>query len=92
MQPAVARYTTMRDALAKTGRAIYYSICNWGEEETYKWARDIGNSWRTTKDIEKSWASMRENFKWNAQHPEIAGPGGWNDPDMLEIGNDALTL
>lgn len=34
---------------------------------------------------------MRENFKWNAQHPEVAGPGAWNDPDMLEIGNGVLT-
>eukprot|EP00347_Sterkiella_histriomuscorum_P019726 403340526 len=91
MVPAVQRYTAMRDALQKTGRQIYYSICNWGEEETWKWAKDIGNSWRTTNDIQNKWASMRENFKWNAQHPEIAGPGGWNDPDMLEIGNGGLT-
>lgn len=81
----------MRDSLQKTGRQIYYSICNWGEEETWKWAKDVGNSWRTTNDISNKWSSMRENFKWNAQHPEVAGPGAWNDPDMLEIGNGVLT-
>ena len=81
----------MRDALTKTGRDIYYSICNWGTEETWKWAKDIGNSWRTTNDIRKDFASMRFNFQMNAQHPEIAGPGGWNDPDMLEIGNGGMT-
>lgn len=66
MVPAVKRYTDMRDALAKTGRKIYYSICNWGEEETWKWGKELGNSWRTTGDISNNFNSMRENFKWNA--------------------------
>lgn len=92
MRPAVDRYTKMRDALANTGRPIYYSICNWGHDETWKWARDIGNSWRTTTDIINEWGSIKANFIQNAFHPEIAGPGGWNDPDMLEIGNGGLTL
>lgn len=82
----------MRDALAKQSRKIYYSICNWGEEDTWKWARDLGNSWRTTGDISNKWSSARVNYLSNAQHPEIAGPGGWNDPDMLEIGNGGLNL
>jgi len=56
----------MRDALNKTGRPIYYSICNWGTEETWKWAKDIGNSWRTTDDIKNNWASMKANFMINA--------------------------
>ena len=46
--PGTERYAAMRDALAATGRPIFYSLCNWGEEESWRWARDIGNSWRTT--------------------------------------------
>lgn len=50
--PALQRYPVMRDALNKTtsvtGRPIFYSICNWGEEDTIAWAADVGNSWRTT--------------------------------------------
>ena len=66
MVPAIDRYTTMRESLKKTGRAIYYSICNWGEQETFKWAADVGNSWRTTGDIQNKWSSMRENYLKNA--------------------------
>lgn len=82
----------MRDALAKTGRPIFYSICNWGNENTVDWAPEVGNSWRTTVDIADFWSSIERNFRINANRPEIAGPGGWNDPDMLEIGNGGLTL
>jgi len=56
----------MRDALLKQDRKIYYSICNWGEEDTWKWAKDIGNSWRTTGDISNKWSSARVNFHSNA--------------------------
>lgn len=66
MQPATVRYPAMRDALKKTGRPIYYSICNWGTEETYLWAKDTGNSWRSTDDIGNSFASMKANFIRNA--------------------------
>ena len=48
----------MREALKKSGKKIFYSICNWGEEEVYKWGKDVGNSWRTTKDIKDNWKSM----------------------------------
>ena len=81
----------MRDALNKTGHPIFYSICNWGYEETVKWGPETGNSWRTTMDIKGMWASIQYNFRVNAYHPEIASPGSWNDPDMLEIGNNFLT-
>lgn len=90
--PSPRRYEWMRDALNKTGRPIFYSICNWGSEETWKWAADLGNSWRTTGDISGNWPSLAANFRQNAEHPEIAGPGAWNDPDMLEIGNGWLNL
>lgn len=89
--PAIERYTRMHDALMKTGRDIFYSICNWGMESTYQWAPKIGNSWRTTMDIKDLWASIQYNFKQNDLVYEAAGPSGWNDPDMLEIGNGGLT-
>lgn len=90
--PALVRYPAMRDALNKTGRPMFYSICNWGNEETVNWGPETGNSWRTTMDIKAIWPSIQYNFRINSLHPEIAGPGAWNDPDMLEIGNDWLTL
>lgn len=56
--PATVRYPAMRDALNKTGHPIFYSICNWGYEETVKWGPETGNSWRTTMDIKGMWASI----------------------------------
>lgn len=96
--PALTRYPAMRNALLSTGRDIFYSLCNWGEEETWQWAPATGNSWRTTPDIANNWASVEANFRQNLVHFERAGPGGWNDPDMLEVGvhdgqgNYGLTL
>jgi len=82
----------MRDALNKTGRQIFYSICSWGTDKVWEWGNVTGNSWRTTMDIQNSWTSIYINFNENQEHPESAGPGGWNDPDMLEVGNGGLTL
>jgi alpha-galactosidase len=82
----------MRDALNKTGRPIFYSVCNWGLENTTEWGPRTGNSWRTTMDIKGIWPSIQYNFINNEQSSKIAGPGGWNDPDMLEIGNGWLSL
>lgn len=76
----------MRDALNKTGRPIFYSICNWGEEDTASWGPKTGNSWRTTGDIDDSFFSMWKNFMLNQVSNKAAAPGGWNDPDMLEVG------
>ena len=56
--PARERYPAMRDALLKTGRDIFYSVCNWGFEETWKWGPETGNSWRTTMDIKANWYSI----------------------------------
>jgi alpha-galactosidase len=89
---AEVRYPAMRDALLATGRPIFYSICNWGEEETWKWAPTTGNSWRTTQDIFDGWSSIEYNFKKSQEHFEVSGPGGWNDPDMLEVGNGGMTI
>ncbi|MFJ1613283.1 MULTISPECIES: NPCBM/NEW2 domain-containing protein [unclassified Streptomyces] len=88
---AKERYTTMRDALAATGRPIVYSICEWGENKPWEWAGELGNLWRTTGDINDSWGSMLSIMKQNLPLAAAAGPGHWNDPDMLEVGNGGMT-
>lgn len=90
--PGQLRYPAMRDALNKTGRPIYYSLCSWGTDQVWQWGNQTGNSWRTTGDIVDNWASVVHNYKINDMHPESAGPGSWNDPDMLEVGNGGLSL
>ncbi|MCL8009894.1 NPCBM/NEW2 domain-containing protein [Streptomyces sp. AS02] len=89
------RYTTMRDALRaasrKTGRPIVYSICEWGENKPWEWASDVGQLWRTTGDISDNWGSMLSILKRNLPLAPYAGPGRWNDPDMLEVGNGGMT-
>jgi alpha-galactosidase len=86
------RYQRMHDALNDTGHPLFFSMCEWGQEDPATWAMPVGNSWRTTGDINPSWRSITTlldaNDKWHA----YAGPGGWNDPDMLEVGNGKLTL
>ena len=84
---AQTRYTAMRDALAATGRPILFSLCNWGQESVWTWGAGVGNSWRTTGDINASFTSMLSNFHANVALASFAGPDGWNDPDMLEVGN-----
>jgi len=89
--PPQTRYPVMRDALNKTGRHILYSMCEWGEDDPATWAGPVGNSWRTTGDISDSWTSMLSNLDKNNMVSAFAGPGGWNDPDMLEVGNGGMT-
>ncbi|KAL9224371.1 hypothetical protein vseg_000408 [Gypsophila vaccaria] len=85
------RYPKMSTALQKYGKEIFFSLCEWGQDDPATWAKGIGNSWRTTGDIQDKWDSMTtiadENDKWAS----YAGPGGWNDPDMLEVGNGGMT-
>ncbi|WP_333769884.1 glycoside hydrolase family 27 protein [Streptomyces sp. IBSBF 2435] len=88
---AQSRYTAMRDALAATGRPILYSLCNWGQDNVWTWGAGVGNSWRTTGDIQASYSSMLSIFHSNVGLASYAGPGHWNDPDMLEVGNGSLT-
>ena len=83
----VEKYTRMGDALNKTGRPIFYSICNWGIDSTWEWAGEVGNSWRTTEDVGPRWSDVIKIFKKNSEHHAHAKPGGWNDPDMLELDN-----
>ena len=77
------RYPRMRDALNMSGRPILFSMCEWGVENPATWAPAVGNSWRTTDDIQDSWESMLRNLDRNDQWWEAAGAGGWNDPDMV---------
>ncbi|KAK8955181.1 hypothetical protein KSP40_PGU001557 [Platanthera guangdongensis] len=84
------RYPPMRDALNSTGRAIFYSICEWGVDDPALWADKVGNSWRTTDDITDTWESMTAIADINDKWASYAGPGGWNDPDMLEVGNGGM--
>jgi alpha-galactosidase len=90
-QSAQERYTKMRDALLATGRPILFSICEWGSNAPWDWAQPVGNSWRTTGDISDSWGSMLGIFKANVGLAVNAQRGGWNDPDMLEVGNGGMT-
>lgn len=88
---APAQYAKFRDALARSGRPIVFSICEWGYNQPWEWAPKTGNLWRTTEDIEDTWSSMLDNLDQDAQHATVAGPGAWNDPDMLEVGNGGMT-
>jgi len=88
---APTQYAKFRDALAKSGRPIVFSICEWGSNQPWTWGPRTGNLWRTTGDIEDSWASMISRVDLNTQYALAEGPGGWNDPDMLEIGNGGMT-
>ncbi|WP_394613380.1 NPCBM/NEW2 domain-containing protein [Lentzea sp. JNUCC 0626] len=88
---AKLRYTRMRDALDATGREIVFSLCEWGQNKPWEWAKDVGHLWRTTGDISDNWNSMVSIAKRNMELADHAGPGHWNDPDMLEVGNGGMT-
>lgn len=85
------QYALFRDALAATGRPIVLSICTWGEENPWDWGRGTGHLWRTTRDIADRWPVVLQIIRENAVRAYAAGPGGWNDPDMLEVGNGRMT-
>lgn len=80
-------YFVMRDALANVDRDIVYSLCQYGMSKVWEWGAEVGgNLWRTTGDITDTWESMSEiGFDQIANAP-FAGPGHWNDPDMLVTG------
>ena len=98
-QNALASYSIMRDALLKAGRPIVFSICEWGTAKPWLWAKDVGNLWRTTGDIQDCWDCKRDWGGMGVVHildlqdglESHAGPGHWNDPDMLEVGNGGMT-
>ncbi|OZJ01892.1 hypothetical protein BZG36_05037 [Bifiguratus adelaidae] len=90
--PPETRYPVMRDALANSGRQIFFSMCEWGVDNPATWAPAVGNSWRTTGDISDNWGSMIGNADKQVGIVQFGAPGGWNDPDMLEIGNGGMSL
>jgi alpha-galactosidase len=102
-QNAPASYALMRDALHKAGRPIVFNLCEWGSNKPWLWAKDVGHLWRTTGDISDKWSytepgdtaarsgSVLGNLDLEDGLEKYAGPGHWNDPDMLEVGNGGLT-
>lgn len=88
---ALVDYGSMEDGLIRSGRSIVFCICGNGGNTQSKgfisWHPDIGNQWRTTSDIKNDFASMLSKIDPNSTTAYLAGPGRWNDPDMLEIGN-----
>jgi len=97
-------YTTMSNALLSTGRPIVFSMCEWGTAKPWLWAKGIGNLWRTTGDITDHfegrgkwpdgnccWVGMVDIVEMQNGIETYAGPGHWNDPDMLEVGNGGMT-
>lgn len=86
-------YTQMSQALRATGRPIVFEAATLGDPglSTFTWAPAISNLWRTTTDINPSFASMLQNFTTNSALARYAGPGHWNDPDMLEIGTGTFS-
>lgn len=98
-QNAQAAYATMSDAIKESGRPIVLSICEWGENEPWKWGKGIGHLWRVTADIRDCYECL---FDWGgvgimniidkmADLYPYAGPGHWNDAEMLEVGNGGMT-
>jgi alpha-galactosidase len=86
-----ARYAKFRDALLQSGRPIVFSICNWGVKAPWRWGPTTGNLWRTTGDISDTYDRMSLiGFSQNGLE-KFAGPGHWNDPDMLEVGNGGMS-
>ncbi|KZV93489.1 glycoside hydrolase [Exidia glandulosa HHB12029] len=85
-------FTAMRDALAKVNRSIVYGLCEWGVQDPARWAAPVGNSWRMSDDISASWSSVLRIINELVPITGFAGPGGWNDMDLLEVGQSALTL
>jgi len=80
-------YFVMRDALKQVDRDIVYSLCQYGMSKVWEWGAEVGgNLWRTTGDITDTWESMKEIGFSQVENAPYAGPGHWNDPDMLVVG------
>jgi len=88
---APRQYAIWRDAIARTGRPMVLSVCEWGVTAPWEWAPGVGHLWRTTGDIQPRWSSVTRIIDRNARHAAVAGPGRWNDPDMLQVGNAGMT-
>jgi alpha-galactosidase len=98
-QDAQAAYALIRNALNAAGRPIVLSICEWGTAKPWLWGKAVGgNLWRTTGDISDKWETkekrrlgMLDILDLQDGLESYAGPGHWNDPDMLEVGNGGMT-
>jgi alpha-galactosidase len=98
-QDGPSSYALMRQAIDASGRPIVFSICEWGTNKPWLWAKDVGNLWRTTGDISDVWAATKKDelgvvdiLDKQVGLESFAGPGHWNDPDMLEVGNGGMTV
>jgi alpha-galactosidase len=86
-------YAKMRRALDHTGRPVILSLCQYGQDDVWKWGATVGgNLWRTTGDINDTYDRMATIGFGQAGLAPYAGPGHWNDPDMLEVGNGHMSL
>jgi len=93
------QYKVMSDAIKAAGRPMLLSLCEWGISSPWEWGKGIGAMWRTTNDIQDCFDCVRDwgGMGWvpilekNVNLAPYAGPGHWNDPDMLEVGNKSLT-
>lgn len=89
--PAV--YKKMHEALVATGRPIVFSLCQYGMDRVWRWGASVGgNLWRTTDDVQPNYTRIAFIGFGQEGLAKYAGPGHWNDPDMLEIGNGHLNL
>jgi hypothetical protein len=90
-----AAYSKLRDAQLAAGRPIVFSLCSWGVGEPWKWAASVGHLWRTTGDIcspgKANWSMAMKNTAANEKLYAAAGPGHWNDPDMIITGMAGLS-
>ena len=84
-------YRIMRDALRGAGRPVVLSLCEWGQSRPWLWAGPVAELWRTTEDIYPSFERVKQILDLQVGLAGYAGPGHWNDPDMLEVGNGSLT-
>lgn len=92
-------YSTMRDALFDAGRPVILSICEWGTTKPWEWGAQVGHMWRTTRDITDKFdcntlfhMGILQIIEKQINIRKYSGPGGWNDLDMLEVGNPGLTV
>jgi alpha-galactosidase len=85
-------YPIVHDAIQKCGRPMVFSLCEWGGSRPWEWARPVGHLWRTTGDIRAEWGSIMGILDQQVGLEYYAGPGAWNDPDMMEVGVGRLTM
>ena len=86
-----AAYEKMHQAILKTGRPMVFSMCQYGLGEVWTWGPQVGgNMWRTSNDINDTYERMMSIANRQARLAKYAGPGHWNDPDFLEVGNGGM--